>query len=217
MKELQNHDMSLYTEPYKSGYSTEELEYNNMKESVEKNKGFYIGRYEAGNDGSGNVLVKKGVEVYNNVPWGNSMTDKGTNGAVYLSKKFAEKQGYTSVTSTLIYGVQWDATMQFFDSNYITGTCAETSYVKDSTGRGHYGATLLTTTGSKPEYAEKNIYDMAGNVFEWTMETYDTSYRVGRGGGYNNIGYEYPVSMRNAYGPHKSLVSVGFRLALYLN
>ena len=30
----------------------------------------------------------------------------------------------------------------------------------------------------------KNIYDLAGNVYEWTMESYDASSRIPRGGDY---------------------------------
>lgn len=93
-------------------------------------------------------------------------------GAVKLAKEFAEKNNYRGVTSTLCYSVQWDATMQFMDNNYISGTCEDSSYVRNSAGRGHYDANSPTTTGSKLEYAEKNIYDMAGNVSEWTMEAY---------------------------------------------
>ena len=63
------------TEPFANGYSTEADEYNAMYNSVKSNKGFYIGRFEAGKDSSGNVVVKKGENVYNNVPWGNSMDD----------------------------------------------------------------------------------------------------------------------------------------------
>ena len=41
---------SSYTEPYKSGYKEENIEYNAMIKSVQENKGFYIGRYEAGTE-----------------------------------------------------------------------------------------------------------------------------------------------------------------------
>ena len=33
---------------FANGYSTEQAEYDAMKESVIRNKGFYVGRYEAG-------------------------------------------------------------------------------------------------------------------------------------------------------------------------
>jgi len=111
------YEITNCTEPFASGYSTEtsneQSDYNTMKKSVEENHGFYIGRFEAGKDSSGNVVVKKGADIYNNVPWGNAMDDiEGTSnteekvGAVKLSKEFASKNGYQGVTSTLCYGVQ---------------------------------------------------------------------------------------------------------------
>ena len=96
----------------------------------------------------------------------------------------------------------------------LNGNCAENSYVRNSTGRGHFGASSPTTTGSKPEYGEKNIYDMAGNVTEWTMEAYDASSRVRRGGSY--IVDNSPASSRSYSYPRYPGVSVGFRFALYL-
>ena len=214
-------DIGNYFEPSQEGYrySTEEAEYSAMKESVGRNKGFYIGRYEAGNDGSDNVIVQKGATVYNNIPWGISMTD-ATGGAVEKAKNFTNGKSYSGkVVSTLVYGVQWDATMQFMDNNYITGTCAEDSYVRNSTNKGHYGASEVAKTGSNDNYAIKNIYDMAGNVFEWTMEACDSYSRVYRGGTYTNygVGSYYPVSSRYYDGiPDSGYVFVGVRLALYL-
>ena len=204
------------TEPFANGYNTETSEYNAMYESVRINKGFYIGRFEAGNDGSGNVVVKKGANVYNNVPWGNSMSDIEGTTAVKLAKEFASKNGYQGVTSTLCYGVQWDATMQFMDSKYLSGTCEADSYVRNSTNRGHYEASSPTTTGSKAEYAEKNIYDMAGNVLEWTMEAYHTGNRVFRGGLCYDYGSGGPASCRYGDDPGISYDDLGFRLALCL-
>ena len=213
-----------YTEPFTNGYSTEANEYNAMYNSVKNNKGFYIGRFEAGKDSAGNVVVKKGADVYNNVPWGNSMNDiEGTSqtggkvGAVKLAKEFATTNKYQGVTSTLCYGIQWDATMQFMDSNYINGSCAEDSYVRNSEGRGHCNASSPTATGSKPEYAEKNIYDMAGNVMEWTMEAYTTIYRVYRGSIYTSIGKDCSPSSRSRVNPDDfGRGYIGFRVALYL-
>ena len=125
-------------EPYSGGYETEQDEYYAMKTSVLRYNGFYVGRYEAGTTASsgtgirGNLVVKQGANVYNNIKWGNSMTD-ATGGAVELAKNFDTERGYTSVTSTLIYGVQWDAIMAWIDAAYKTGSCAEDSFVRDST------------------------------------------------------------------------------------
>ena len=179
-----------------------------MYESVKNYGGFYIGRFEAGQE-DGNLVVKKGKTVYNNVPWsanGSNMqeTTGTTGGAVELSRNFDSRYTNQSVISTLCYGVQWDATMNFIDPNYITnatiGTpaCSEDSYVRDSTGQGWYEQDNVTSTG----YDEiKNIYDLAGNVSEWTMESYGTSFRVIRACDYYNSGSKLPSSFRDFNDP----------------
>ena len=212
-----------------------------MCDSVIKNKGFYIGRYETGiKDGelkqnmetkkyyweNGKVVVQKDVDIYNNIKWGTAMNDT-TDGAVEKSKGFKIGKAYeNSVTSTLIYGIQWDATMQFFDNNYISGISdIENLYVSNSTGKGNYKEDANTNdwkgqvaqTGSLPEYSVKNIYDIAGNVWEWTMEACSTNNRIVRGGAYYESGSNYPVSLRHNYDPTSSYNGVGFRIALYLN
>ena len=81
-----------------------------MKASVLQYNGFYVGRYEAGTTASsgtgirGDLVVKQGANVYNNIKWGNSMTD-ATGGAVEVAKSMYSKEEGDSVTSTLIYGV----------------------------------------------------------------------------------------------------------------
>ena len=61
--------------------------------------------------------------------------------------------------------------MQFIDSGYKNEDGTLTSYVADSTGRGNYNEDKNTNdwkgsptvTGASADYAEKNIYDLAGN------------------------------------------------------
>ena len=105
--------------------STTQTEAINMYASVQRNGGFYVGRYESGNE-SGNVVVKQGASVYN-IQWSASggviETDGTTGGAIELARNFDIENNYTSVTSTLIYGVQWDAIMQWIDPAYKTGSC----------------------------------------------------------------------------------------------
>ena len=164
-------------EPSTSGYSTEIQEYNAMKTSVENNKGFFVARYEASSN-NGTVESKQGKTVWTNIKWGNSMSSIGTVGAVYKSQQMYKDS--ESVTSTLIYGVQWDAIMAWIDPAYKTGNCEANSFVRDSTGKGHYGYSNKATTGSKSDYAVKNIYDLGGNVYEWTMESCNSESRVYR-------------------------------------
>ena len=196
-----------------------------MYESVKDYGGFYIGRFEAGQE-DGNLVVKKGKTVYNRVPWSvtKSMTEDeeidGTeNGAIEQARYFDSRYANRSVISTLCYGVQWDATMNFIDPNYITnatiGTpaCSEDSYVRDSTDQGWYEQDNVTSTG----YDEiKNIYDLAGNVSEWTMESSDTDCRVVRAGDYYNSGSELPSSYRSSISPDVTYPGIGFRVTLYL-
>ena len=188
---------SLLSEPVAEeyGYESETEEYNAMYSSVEKNKGFYVARFEAGND-NGVVVSKKGIMPWSNIQWGDSMTEIGTTGAVARAKgMYTDKEKY-GVTSTLIYGVQWDAIMSFIDPNYITSTCdVQNSFVANSAGKGNYSGTIAVC-GSNDNYRVKNIYDLAGNVDENTMEASSTNNRVDRGGNWGNTDQEIPASAR---------------------
>ena len=181
------------TEPYASGYSTEASEYNTMRTQVLKYGGFYIGRYEAGvNDTTlrtkvttnQTVVCKKGVAPYNYVPWGSAMNDVntafvqsddynadkvGTNGAVYLAKNMYSSS--SSVVSTVTYGCQWDAMCRYI------GDSQRTTPKK----------TAAELTGNVSTDVSRNIYDLTGNCWEWTMEAGGSNTRVLRGGDYNSF------------------------------
>ena len=179
-------------------------EVTKMYTSVKKNGGFYIGRYETGKEGTDTLVIKKNATVYNNVKWGNSMTDE-TGGAVEKAR------GMYPGKSTLCYGVQWDAVMR-----WISKDSSLSQYLINSTGKGNYNTGNPIPTGSNPAYQIKNIYDMAGNVWEWMMEAYNTDLRVIRGGYYVYTGSDFPVANRYYGGPYNSLSDFGFRVALYV-
>ena len=73
------------------------------------------------------------------------------------------------------------------------------------------------TTGRNEAWKAKNIYDIAGNVREWTLEktTNSDSPCSGRGGNYNNDGSNNPASCRNYGTTSGSDYRIGFRPALY--
>ena len=181
-------------------------EVTKMYESVKKNGGFYIGRYEAGKEGTETLVSKKNATVYNNIGWSNvnDMTTE-TGGAVEKAR------GMYLGKSTLCYGVQWDAVMRWINKDSIL-----TPYLTNSTEKGNYGTNNPIPTGSNENYKMKNIYDMAGNVWEWTMEAFHTDSRVNRGGFYFNTGSAYPVTYRNYYDPKTLYDTLGFRVALYV-
>ena len=201
-----------------AGCTTETAEeVTKMYSSVETNHGFYVGRYEAGNDGSNNAISKKGVNVYNNIGWNNDGTmETETGGAVEKARNFDTQSGHTNVTSTLVYGVQWDAVMRWLSK----GTEEEQGWLTDSSEKGNYkdddDSNNPAKTGSNDNYQMKHIYDLAGNVAEWTMEAYSNDRRVRRGGYCYNDGSSNPCTQRGGDSPNKSNSFFGFRLAFYL-
>ena len=187
----------------KSDYSDTE----DYKESVNENGGFYIGRYEA-SENNGVTEIKENKSPRNNI----SQTDA-------LQKA---KGMYTSVefTSSLLTGAAWDRTLGWLEE---TGAVSSIEIVGDSKNWGNYsddsfsGTTDLINTGSMTQTEKNHIFDLAGNVAEWTTEAKSSGSRVDRGGSYSDTGSDYPCSYRfNRVGPDPTYSNVGFRLALYL-
>ena len=181
-----------------------ETEFNDMITSVEKYGGFYIGRYE-----TGNLSQEKATVVKNN-------TDIGNQTWYSMYKKAKGIAVNNNVTSSMIWGSQWDATMRWM---YNSGNEEKKKYTYDSTGKGNYSGTngnQPIATGSIEAYAVNNIYDMAGNVNDWTIEAYGTILRDGRGGYYRNNGNSGPASVRRSSNPTNSIDNYGFRVALYM-
>ena len=190
-----------YSEPYISAGSWETLEYQAMVTSVLKYGGFYVGRYETGGSTSAPV-VKSEVTPIRNIKWNSvaTMTAEPTSGtATYVARNMYPSTNTTyGVVSTLIYGIQWDSIMCWAKcyNNYSSATSS------------------VQRTGVSKSDCYNNIYDLAGNVCEWSMEIEDSTLRVGRGGYYNIDG---AVSIRfNGSNPTNKGSSIGFRTALYV-
>ncbi len=214
-----------------SYYFTEALP-TDEKTSVEKNKGYYIGRYETGDkesteaktpafrtsssSTSNTITVKAGQAPYNYT----SYTD-----AKSLAEGFSAKQGYTSVKSKLVSSYAWDTAIAFIqktnsdygssteEGNYYGKTFDYTDITGVSKTKAKNTSTLIPTGQTT---AVNNIYDMGGNVDEWTTETYsNTSYScTSRGGGYIN-GSTNPAGYRNNFSD-KAYAYVAFRITLFL-
>ena len=144
-------------------------EFENMRDSVETYGGFYIGRYETGNLSQGTAVVQKNNTDINKKNW-YEMYQK--------CKTVVEESETIKGTTSMIWGCQWDATLKWFlessDSEVV-------EYITDSTGKGNYSGRLLTNgTGSNDNYSVNKIYDMAGNIEDWTLEAHATEFRVSR-------------------------------------
>ena len=74
---------------------------------------------------------------------------------------------------------------------------------------------VLLTTGASNKFSLCNISDLAGNVWEWTLEyTSNTGNPcAGRGGSYGNYGFDFPAS--NRFILSTGDYAVGFRFTLY--
>ena len=162
------------------------------KTSVEKYKGFYIGRYEAGdkesteaktlrssNDVTKTVTIKKGQAPYNYVT---------PEEAISLAEGFAKQQKYSeNIKTKLVSSDAWDTTISFiqktvndYASNSPQGNYMNTRFEYiDITGesKSTWGIGILIPTGLTTSVC--NIYDMGGNVEEWTTEKFlPTGYKV---------------------------------------
>ena len=140
-------------------------EYKAMSNSIKKYKGFYIGRYEL--TGTVDVPTEKKGASQTNQNWYN----------LYKACK-----GFTkgNVVSTMIYGCQWDATMEWLKQTKFK---ADPSKVDtDSSSWGNYmpssGSGSKIDTGSNLAYQANKIFDLAGNCFDWTQEANSTFGRV---------------------------------------
>ena len=182
-------------------------EYKAMIESVSKYGGFYIGRYEL----SGTVTepTEKPGKTLTKTDWYN----------LYNACRSSKLQASDKVKTQMIWGCQWDVTM-----NWLISSGAKTSdeVNKDSSTWGNYNnynaannytegtagyeknAGSPQNTGSSENWKANNIYDLAGNVWEWTQEAGGTSRRAGRGGCYNLHGSGYPASNRANNSPVSS-------------
>lgn len=192
-------------------------------------------------DGTIKPVSKQDMHVWNKIRWGSAygyaldgvQGNDRENGAVKVARSMYpnterlktynlpnDLTNDTGVISTLCYGVQWDLTMDFLSD--VINPYTQTKYVENSTDMGWYGTTTLQLTGTnlngKNSNCIKNIYDLAGNIHEWTMESYKDNYRIYRGGVYDAGNKDFSASTRGHCVPDGlgSYMYVGFRVALYL-
>ena len=186
----------------RTGYNGEYSEAlpEDEKTSVKTYKGFYIGRYEAGdkesteakklrssNDVTKTVTIKANQAPYNYV----TRTQ-----AKSLAEGFKTQQGYKAKTK-LVSSYAWDTTIAFLqkvnsdygssskEGNYTNTTFSYTDITGARQTKARYSKVLVPTGQTTPVC---NIYDMGGNVWEWTTESfsYPMYPYVLRGGGYGS-------------------------------
>ena len=211
-----------------SDYFTEAMP-EDEKTSVETYKGFYIGRYEAGdkesteahtlrssNDVTKTVTIKANQAPYNYVTRAQAKS---------LAEGFKTQQGYKAKTK-LVSSYAWDTTIAFLqkvnsdygssseEGNYNDKTFSYTDITGASQTKASNSQVLVPTGQTTPVC---NIYDMGGNVYELTTESYSDTDRpcAERGGGYGGIFALGSAGDRSNYSGY-ARDDVGFRLTLFM-
>ncbi len=197
-------------------------EYKTMIERVEEKGGFWVGRYETTNMNSSSFTTNP-IKVIKGIT--NGISDVKWYKMYEGQKKYKNaKLTNSETTSSMIWGSQWDQIMIWMrevknEVNTINGQY----YVTNAVGMGNYGTgdsdTSMTDpveTGKREEYKVKNIYDLAGNVADWTLEVNSSSFRVGRGNDYYaDIASFTRASARFKIFPYYSDCNDGSRSTLY--
>ena len=180
---------------------TMKSDYEEMIASLEKYKGFYIGRYELTANGEktgATQTCRKDVNWYT------------------LYKNCTTLAVGSKVKTRMIWGLQWDATC-----NWLSNSDPAYS-ITDSSTWGNYGNNTADGHGSKQNtgfsesWKANNIYDFAGNCWEFIQEASSTNYRASRGGNSSDIGSHNPASSRSIGSPTSAYTSYGSRPTLYL-
>ena len=90
----------------------------------------------------------------------------------------------------------------YYDANfYYIPSVSETP---DATAEKEINTSTKIPAGSAEYTKVNNIYDLAGNVFDWTLEAYSTGNRVRRGGFCNYYGIYGPATDRDDISPDDS-------------
>ena len=184
---------------------------NAEKESIKKYGGYYIGRYEVGKDNK-TAVIKAEQEPYVNIKWSK---------AYELAKGIGGGEG---ATTYLCSSYSWDTAINFIQNttgkNYATSIIGfngnwKSQEVKDSSGKVIKPVNTAQRLNTGLTTALCNIYDMGGNVGEFTTElnpgTSETV--VLRGGNDYSVipaGYRWDISSGGAISYY------GFRATLFL-
>ena len=224
--------------------------YQSMLKSVYTYGGFWIGRYEAGIDGSITDLTKARI-THTTVtigisPKAISQKDAIPYNFVYCSEAQMlanEMTPDSNYRSSLMFGIQWDLVCKFLevksnlttaDINSDSGSWGNYSNIarkitssraKQSSNNGmtwtsisgqKESKNIMLSTGASDDTNRLNIYDFAGNEWEWTLEKSSESLPCsGRGGSCGNTTNGFVTSARNEADVEGNDNYASFRPTLY--
>ena len=255
--------MITYATTYRSSWTDEwhegcgltqeeyDILYKKMLKSVYTYGGFWIGRYEAGIEGSITDVSKartshsdisigvspKAISQKDAIPYNNVYCSE----AQALAQEMSPDNNYTS---SLMFGIQWDLVCKFLE---VKGGLTTANINSDSSSWGIYNnvtkkitsakakqstdngnswksitgtksaSSIVLSTGASEETNKMNIYELAGNEWEFTLEKgiYNDGQCADRGGNYYNSGSSTPVVFRGYRDKTQCGYSISFRSVFY--
>ena len=138
-----------------------------------------------------------------------------------LTKNSTTIGNYSDSTFQLSQTGQYAVSSNYsVSSTWNPSTTATTNFVdssKNKLAQSSDGSGILVTTGTSEKNKVMNIYDVAGNANEWTLEnTSNPDLPCARRGGYfYDTGSGYPAAYRNSVSTGRSYPDVGFRVSLF--
>ena len=220
-------DIGRLNESDLAGYTRDRLykeldsEFSKTIESIEKYGGFYIGRYETGNIHSQTPVVRRMNTALDEESWYN------------MYRRARNVSNNENIQTNMIWGFLWYETLQWLVD---TGSKEVSEMIYDSSGWGNFenskftyldeSGTLQSKTWARAiptgstEYAKaNNIYDLAGNMLEWTLQSNAAS-KCKRGGEYSwgdaNLGRFAPVTEKFILRPNSVLEGTSTRVYMYI-
>ena len=129
---------------------------NAFLDSCIKYNGFFVGRYEACKENNDEVVAKRNTEIYNNI----SPTQA-------LKKSLKETSVYIK---SMINSFAWDTMLEYICQNngYDLTETTDSNYGNINSRKVYNSGTYKV--GSDYVDCYNNIYDVIGNVREWTTE-----------------------------------------------
>ena len=202
-----------FSEPAELSYDTEDYlsqgvnetvmqgDYNKMINSVKIYGGFYVARYEMG---KGDNYSKIGA-----IPTSSDVNDENMWYGLY---KKAKKYTKESITAGMIWGSQYNAVLDFCMTN-TTDSSKVTQSTNGNHSRKKYKTGSWLGEDSKTDCIN-NIFDLEGNMAEYTKEANGTTSRVIRGGHfyYNNSPSSFVTN-----NPNSTTQYDGSRISFYIN
>ena len=195
----------------------------NLSDFISKTKengGYYIGRYESGdattNEETGprtaqssidnQLVIRKGVYPYTYI--------------TQIEASTKSKNLYTGngLESDLVNSYAWDTALVFIQK------CSEDNDYSTQTGRNEnlstvmVGENILTVVnnGDNPRDERCHIFDLAGNVEEWSTETRSTNYApvVSRGAKIDAVNFGGPMGRWGQQANNRT-ATIGYRVIIY--